>query len=179
MNDVTNIAYARCAADKPARPVYQPTDDFIQFKRSVRLAAIDVMILTYAARRHARWLSKIGVCPPDVAALIMADVDAVAKIIGQGQAVNTNNNAKPTPISAPSPRLAHVGPCSPRAQTGDGDTPGLFDAQAPTSAKRAESTPIGTTNFYKSLLPRGEQSRYLFDSLADEKHPNPCQKGTL
>jgi len=138
--------YATCDADAQTKPVYKPTDDRLPLRRDLRQASLNLMILTYATRRHARWLSKLGVCPPDVAKLIMADLDAVAKIIGQDQIVNTNDSAKPTPASTPSPRLGDVGPCSPRVQTGDGGTPGLFDAQAPTSAKRAESNRLGTAN---------------------------------
>ncbi|MEX2670905.1 MAG: hypothetical protein WD294_02215 [Phycisphaeraceae bacterium] len=73
--------YARCQADEPDRPVYKPTDDFLEFKRSVRLAAIDVMILAFATRHHAQWLNRIGVCPPDIAELIAKDLDAVRSIL--------------------------------------------------------------------------------------------------
>ena len=73
--------YARCQAEEPARPVYKPTDDFLEFKRSVRLAAIDVMILAFATRRHAQWLHRIGVCPPDIADLIAKDLDAIRSIL--------------------------------------------------------------------------------------------------
>ena len=73
--------YARCQADEPDMPVYKPDDDFLEFKRSVRLAAIDVMILAFAARRHAQWLHRIGVCPPDIADLIAKDLDAIRSIV--------------------------------------------------------------------------------------------------
>jgi hypothetical protein len=63
------------------QPIYRPGDDPLPFTRNVRFAALDVMILTFAARRHTEWLSSIGVCPDDVALLINANLDAVARLL--------------------------------------------------------------------------------------------------
>lgn len=95
--------YATCDYDDPNKPVYRPSDDPLEFKRSVRFAAIDVMILTFAARRHAERLTRIGVCPPDIAALIRQDTAYITNVV---------NDRMPPAVTArtASPSLAHVGP---------------------------------------------------------------------
>jgi len=73
--------YATGEADEPHKPVYRVGDDVLAFKRGVRLAAIDVMILTFAAVRHAQWLGKLGLCPPDIAQQIERHLAGIAHVI--------------------------------------------------------------------------------------------------
>lgn len=119
--------YATCEYDDPTKPVYTPADDVLEFKRSVRFAAIDVMILTYAARRHAEWLNKIGVCPPDIARLIHQDLAYITNVLDRER----QNVATPAPTSGglhTSGVLGDVGPRSQPAPRRTTSTPTLFDA---------------------------------------------------
>ena len=68
-------------SDTDRKPLYTPADDPLPFANDVRHAALDVMILAYAARRHAEWLASIGPCQPDVAELIAKDLDAIGRAI--------------------------------------------------------------------------------------------------
>jgi len=113
--------YAMCDHDDPAKPVYRPEDDVLEFKRSVRFAAIDVMILTYAARRHAEWLSEIGVCPPDIAKLIRQDLAYITSVLERER----QDVAAAMPASA---GLGDVGPRSREDVRATTPTPTLFDA---------------------------------------------------
>ncbi|MCC6680721.1 MAG: hypothetical protein IT445_07445 [Phycisphaeraceae bacterium] len=81
------------------KPVYRFSDDPPSFTRNVRFVAIDVMILTFTARRHTEWLASIGVCPDDVARLISSDLDAIARLI-----------TPPPAIEPVSPQPPDVGP---------------------------------------------------------------------
>jgi hypothetical protein len=116
--------YATCDYDDRAKPVYTPADDVLEFKRSVRFAAIDVMILTFAARRHAEWLSEIGVCPPDIAKLIRKDLAYITSVLDR----EGTDVATLMPTSGASGRLADVGPRSSGAARSTTPTPTLFDA---------------------------------------------------
>ncbi|MBI1375187.1 MAG: hypothetical protein GC159_20915 [Phycisphaera sp.] len=93
--------YAASGTDADAKPVYRPSDDPLPFTRNVRFAAIDVMILTFAARRHAEWLASIGACPDDVARLISADLDAIAGLLTPPAAIEPV--PPPTPDVGPRP----------------------------------------------------------------------------
>lgn len=109
--------YAASDADAGTKPVYRPSDDPLPFTRNVRFAAIDVMILTFAARRHAEWLASIGTCPDDVARLISADLDAIATLL-----------TPPSAVEPVSPQPPDVGPRSHRpARPKDAPT-SLWDA---------------------------------------------------
>ena len=109
--------YAADDEQAKAKPVYRPGDDPLPFTRNVRFAAIDVMILTFAARRHAEWLASIGACPDDVARLISADLDVIARLLTPPPAI------EPVP-----PQPPDVGPRSqPAARTTDAPT-SLWDA---------------------------------------------------
>lgn len=128
--------YAMRKADEASKPVYRPGDDFLEFKRSVRLAALDVMILTFAALRHAQWLARLGVCPPDVARQIERHINEVARILRR-----TDDDVDAAPRGAGSPRDA---PRSPRWARTRKATPGLFDATgANTAASGARETGQG------------------------------------
>ena len=113
--------YATCAHDDPAKPVYTPADDVLEFKRSVRFAAIDVMILAFAARRHAEWLSEIGVCPPDIARLIRNDLAYITSVLPPEAGTDA-------PSTANLRGLGDVGPRSPGPPRATTPTPTLFDA---------------------------------------------------
>jgi len=113
--------YMTCDYDDPAKPVYTPAEDVLEFKRSVRFAAIDVMILAFAARRHAEWLSEIGVCPPDIAKLIRNDLAYITSVLERER----QDVAAPPPASG---GLGDVGPRSPRPPRATTPTPTLFDA---------------------------------------------------
>ena len=76
--------YAVCEADEPVKRVYTPADRLLEPKQSVRFAALDVMILTFAATRHAQWLARLGVCPPDVAEQIRNHISRIEQIISVG-----------------------------------------------------------------------------------------------
>jgi hypothetical protein len=125
--------YATCDHDDPNKPVYRPSDDPLEFKRSVRFAAIDVMILTFAARRHAEWLNRIGVCPPDIAALIRKDTAYITNMLPPAEAAEplekpsspSGGTVVVTPVAD---TLADVGPRSPGATRRTTPTPSLFDA---------------------------------------------------
>jgi hypothetical protein len=108
--------FATCDHDDPSKPVYRLSDEPLEFKRSVRFAAIDVMILTYAARRHAQWLSRIGVCPPDVAALIRKDVAYITRVIEE-------RVREVAPAASTTPPVADVRPRSPEATRRSTPTP--------------------------------------------------------
>jgi hypothetical protein len=109
--------YAADDVQAQTKPVYRPSDDPLPFTRNIRFAAIDVMILTFAARRHAEWLASIGACPDDVARLISADLDAIARLITPPPAI------EPVP-----PQTPDVGPRSqPAARPKDAPT-SLWDA---------------------------------------------------
>jgi hypothetical protein len=116
--------YMTCDYDDPAKPVYTPADDVLEFKRSVRFAAVDVMILAFAARRHAEWLSDIGVCLPDIAKLIRNDLAYITSVLEREH----QDVAAPPPASAGSPTLGDVGPRSPGPPRATTPTPTLFDA---------------------------------------------------
>lgn len=127
--------YAADDAQAQTKPVYRPSDDPLPFTRNVRFAAIDVMILTFAARRHAEWLASIGTCPDDVARLIRADLDAIAGLISPPPAI------EPVP-----PQTPDVGPRSqPAARPKDAPT-SLWDATrgdvGETDGDRAESAKV-------------------------------------
>ena len=128
--------YMTCDYDDPAKPVYTPADDVLEFKRSVRFAAIDVMILAFAAHRHAEWLDEIGVCPPDIAKLIRNDLAYITHVLDRER----QDVAAPPPMAVGSPAsggLGDVGPRSPGPHPrGPGApattaTPTLFDATPP------------------------------------------------
>ena len=120
----------------------------VPLRRDLRQASLNLMILTYAARRHAQWLSKIGVCPPHVAQLILADLEAVAEIVRMGCGVASSEPAD-------TPRGPDVAPRPQDPAPGDGGTPGLFAAHAPTSAKGR----IGTTCYCKRSYSQRELYR--------------------
>jgi len=122
--------YMTCDYDDPAKPVYTPADDVLEFKRSVRFAAIDVMILAFAARRHAEWLDEIGVCPPDIAKLIRNDLAYITSVLERER----QDVAAPPPVVVGSPAsggLGDVGPRSPGPPRATTPTPSLFDATHP------------------------------------------------
>jgi hypothetical protein len=131
--------YMTCDYDDPAKPVYTPADDVLEFKRSVRFAAIDVMILAFAARRHAEWLSEIGVCPPDIAKLIRKDLAYITNVLDRER----QDVAAPRPTSGGSPTLGDVGPRSPGAARATTPTPTLFDATHPGTWRRGLNRPNG------------------------------------
>ena len=102
--------YAANEAEEATKPVYRLDRNQIPFSRNVRMAAIDVMILTFAARRHAEWLATIGECPEDVARMIQADLDQIARLI------------------VPSPCISGAGECTPPPTKRNNPTPLLWDA---------------------------------------------------
>lgn len=121
--------YAVQEADEASKPVYRPGDDFLEFKRSVRLAALDVMILTFAALRHAQWLARLGVCPPDVARQIERHIKEVARIVRRTDAdVDAASRSRGC---AGSPQDATRSPRRARTRKA---TPGLFDATGANTA---------------------------------------------
>jgi hypothetical protein len=130
--------YAASDADAQANPIYRPGNDPLPFTRNVRFAAIDVMILTFAARRHAQWLVSIGTCPEDVAELIRADLDAMARLLTPpAPAVEPVALQKPPVEPAPPqtpaikpvpPQTPDVGPRSPRAARAKDAPTNLWDA---------------------------------------------------
>lgn len=132
--------YATCDEDDPAKQVYRLVDDPLKFKRSVRFAAIDVMLLTYAALRHTEWLNQIGVCPPDVAAIIRKHTAYITSMLPPADANTTparphsssGGSVAATPVAD---TAADVGPRSPGAAKRTSPAPSLFDA---THAKRGE-----------------------------------------
>jgi len=128
-------AYAADDAQAQTKPVYRPSDDPLPFTRNVRFAAIDVMILTFAARRHAEWLASIGACPDDVARLISADLDAIARLL------------TPRPPIEPVPPLTpDVGPRSQPAARPKDAPASLWDATrgdvGQTGGDRAEGAKV-------------------------------------
>ena len=127
--------YMTCDYDDPAKPVYTPADDVLEFKRSVRFAAIDVMILAFAARRHAEWLKKIGVCPPDIAKLIRNDLAYITSVLPP----EAGTDAPSTPSFR---GLGDAGPRSPGPPRATTPTPTLFDA---TEAERGDVCQTGSS----------------------------------
>ena len=109
--------FASSDAEAQTKPVYRPGDDPLPFTRNVRFAALDVMILTYAARRHAEWLASIGACPDDVAKVIRNDVEDITRLLLTPPA--------PTPTASPSP---DVGPRPPRPARAKDAPTSLWDA---------------------------------------------------
>lgn len=105
--------YALGEADLSTKPVYQASDPHLTLTRNPRLAALDLMILTFAARKHAEWLTRLTTCPSDIAAIIRADLDAIRAAIDA------------------SPRLADGGPRGQPVNVGEGGTPGLWNATRP------------------------------------------------
>ena len=109
--------FASSDAEAQTKPVYRPGDDPLPFTHNVRFAALDVMILTYAARRHAEWLATIGACPDDVAQVIRNDISDITRLLLTPPA--------PTPAPPPSP---DVGPRPPRPARAKGAPTSLWDA---------------------------------------------------
>lgn len=97
--------YAADDVQAQAKPVYRPGDDPLPFTRNVRFAALDLMILTFSARRHAQWLASIGACPEDVACIISADLDDIARLIAPPPPAIEPNTPQP-PGVGPRPQLA-------------------------------------------------------------------------
>ena len=67
--------------DGDRRPSYRLGNEPLPFSEDVRLAALDVMILTFAAKRHAEWLMQLGACPSDVAGQIRRHLAVVQAAI--------------------------------------------------------------------------------------------------
>jgi len=104
--------YATCDADN--KPTYHLDEPVLPFSESVRIAALDVMILMYAARRHADWLAEIGECPADVKKLIQGHIERITDALGL---------SPPAPPPTPD-----AGPCSRAARGLGSETDPLFGA---------------------------------------------------
>ena len=101
--------YATCESDN--KPTYHLDEPALPFSDHPRIAALDVMILMFAARRHAEWLAELGECPSDVAELVQGHLNAVAEYLG----------LRP-------PTTPDVGPRSQPATGSAGGTGALFGA---------------------------------------------------
>ena len=104
-------------ADAPTRPVYTPGDDALPLNDDPHLASCDVMVLTFAARRHAEHLATLRGVTRDVVNAIRADLEAIATAIATS---------------------ADVGPRSRTAAQVAVEPPGLF---APTRANTGQRGP--------------------------------------
>lgn len=143
--------YAANDAEASGKPAYRVGDDPLPYRRNVRGAALDLMILTYAAMRHARWLEEIGACPPDVAEQIRHHVDQIRAVVEPPVAPSAPPSSSPTP--------PHVGACPARA----------LDGVRPTPASRsATRRNVGQT------APTTES---LFNSHPQQGRPGPPEAG--
>lgn len=111
-------------AGAPHRPLYQPDHKPLPFSGQPRLAWCDVMILTFAARRHAEHAAALGPAAPDAARLIEADLAVIVRALG----------LKPPTAAS----LGHVGPRSPGVPSGGTDTSGRPDATDANVGQRGE-----------------------------------------
>ncbi len=138
--------FAAGDAEVGTKPVYRPSDDPLPFSRNARLAALDVMILVFAARLHIEHLNGIGKCQEDVAALIRRDLEAIHRLLNPEPPVFAPASPdrheppmpSPIPIPATKPRqqLGDVRPRLRLASTADEPTPSLF---GPTRANVGET----------------------------------------
>jgi len=100
------------ASESDRKPTYRSGDSPLPFSPDLRIAALDVMILTFAAKRHADWLAGLGECPADVAEQIQRHLAGIEQAL-----------ASP---DAGSPRVGDVGLRSQRSQSPTTDTTPLF-----------------------------------------------------
>ena len=112
-------------ADAPTRPVYTPGDDALPLNDDPHVASCDVMVLTFAARRHAEHLARLGDATPDIVDAIRADLDAI----------RADLDAIATLIAT----AADVGPRSrPAAQVDVAAPPGLFSPTRANTGQRGQ-----------------------------------------
>ena len=121
-------AYATSDDEVEQRPTYRVGDEPLPFSDDPRLAACDVLILAFTARRHAEHLATVGTCPPDVAERIVAELDRIRQIVA----------GEPG-----SPGSPHVGACRGDAARGNRAPPSLFGGTERNGAKRVQADETG------------------------------------
>lgn len=118
--------YAATEADEATKPVYRVGNEPLPLSRNPHMAACDVMILTYAAQRHAKWLRQIGVCPVAIAGQIRRHLALIEEaLVADGDA---------------SPQSHDVGPRAPDAPRGGDASPRAQNATGRNTAKRGRTT---------------------------------------
>ena len=145
--------YASSDDEANTRPVYRPGDDALPFSRNVRGAALDLMILTYAAARHARWLAEIGACPQDIAEQIRHHIEQIRTVV--------ESNVESSPVSP------HGGPCARGGVKGGRGTP------APRNATRrnVRETTATASSLFNS---RSQESRRKPAEAEHERRSGMC-----
>ena len=125
-SSIIDRPYATNDNEANCKPVYRVGNEPLPLSRNPHMAACDVMILTYAAQRHAKWLRQVGTCPPDIAGQIRRNLALIE------EAIAADDDA--------SPQSPDVGPRAPDAPRGGDATPAAQNATRRNTAKRGQTT---------------------------------------
>lgn len=125
-SSIIDRPYATNDNEANCKPVYRVGNEPLPLSRNPHMAACDLMILTYAAQRHAKWLCQIGACPSGVAGQIRRNLALIE------EAIAADGDA--------SPQSHDVGPRAPGALRGGDATPAAQNATRRNTAKRGRTT---------------------------------------